>query len=117
MSIFAINSNNGFLVTGGQLNIVSDLDAVVINCQHAAQELRGEDPFRQGAGMPNLKKGGIWDGSPDVLTFEADLRGVLSVVNNVDSLSEFEATVVDNELDYSIKIHTPFGTETISGSV
>ena len=115
MSIFAINSDNGFLVTGGTINRLTGIEAVLVNCQHEAQVLRGEDPFDKNRGMPNFEE--IWAGQPNVLQFEFSLRNVLSVVKDVDSLSNFKADISSNVLDYEITINTPFGSDSISGSV
>lgn len=114
-TIFAIDGNNGFLKSGGTIKLVTQLEAVVINCQHEAQTLRGEDPYRQNKGMPNFKQ--IWNGTPDVLQFEFFLRQVLGAVADVERLSNFKASVVRGELSYSIDITTPFGTDTVSGSI
>lgn len=113
-TIFEINSDNGFLVKGGTINRVSGLAAVVINCQHEVQTIRGEDPFRKNKGMPNFQT--IWNGTPNVLQFEFFLRQTLLAVKNVDRVSNFQAEVVDNVLNYSIVIETPFGSDLITGS-
>lgn len=112
-TIFAIDSNNGFLISGGNATLVTGLDAVVINCQHEAQTLLGEDPFRQNKGMPNFQT--VWGGTPNVIEFEASLRSTLLAVADVDSLSNFSATIDGDNLNYSIEINTIFGTATITG--
>jgi hypothetical protein len=114
-TIFKINKKNGFLISGGNIKRVHGLDAVVINCQHEAQTLKGEDPFRQGKGMPNFTK--IWNGTPDLIQFEFHLRKVLLAVSNVDRVSNFEARMEGNKLIYSVLITTPFGSETVTGNI
>ena len=115
MSIFEIDSNNGFKVTGGTLNRVTGIDEVVINCEHEAQVLQGEDPFDQNRGMPNFKT--VWNGNPDIIQFEFHLRRVLLAVKNVTSVNNFIASISDNVLDYEITIVTPFGEATVTGSI
>ena len=114
MSIFSINENNGFLVIGGQLNIVTGLQAVIINCQHVAQTIKFENPFNIDEGLPNFET--VWDGNPNILQYELFLSRALIQVKDVDKLSDFNADISDNVLNYSIKIHTPFGVDTLSGT-
>ncbi len=115
MSIFEIDTNNGFKLTSGTINRVTGIDAVVINCQHEAQVIQGEDPFNQTRGMPNFDT--VWNGNPNLIQFEFNLRRVLLAVANVDSVSNFQSEIVDNVLSYDIDINTPFGTDTVSGSI
>lgn len=112
-TIFAIDENNGFLITDHQATLLTGIDAVVVNCQHVALTQRGENIYNVDEGLPNFET--VWNGNPDLIQFEFFLRQDLSLVQDVDSLSNFEGQVINGEVDYDIQINTAFGSTSLNG--
>ena len=110
---FAIDSDNGFLLSQNQIVLLEGVEAIAVNCTTEVQTLTGEDPYFQLKGMPNFQT--IWEGSPNVPDFETSLRDALLNINGVFNATNFIYDLNDNILTYSIEIQTFIGFTTIEG--
>ena len=115
MQVWAVNSNNDIYTTNGRLNISVGLQAVLQNCEHAAKALMREMIYAYDRGINVFDS--IWDGSPNVLSFEASVRAALNRVENVIAVEGFETELVNNTISYSATIRTTFGTGIVSGQL
>lgn len=116
MRLFAVNANNDIFATpGGRLAISEGLQAVLQNCEHAVQAQAMEMIYAVDRGVNSFDS--IWNGSPNVLQFEAFARRQLRRVQNVISVDGFDASVRNNTLSYQATIRTTFGTGEVSGQL
>lgn len=113
MRTFATTGTNDFLVSGRSLSLVSDLDAVLLVCRHAAQAILGEMVFAQEQGMPYFQT--VWVGAPTTAPFEAAFRERIAIVPGVTSIEELTTAQVGDTMQYTATIVTIYGTGTING--
>lgn len=113
MRTFAITADNDFLVTGRSLSFVSDLDAVLNVCAHAAKAILGEMIFEQEQGMPYFET--VWNGSPRTEPFEAAFRSRIAQIEGVTSIDDLTVEIVGDVMQYTATIATVYGTGQING--
>lgn len=112
--IFAVDkSNDLFINNDGHMAINRQLDAVIQACEHVAKAQLLEMVLNQERGVPNFET--IWNGSPNVIQFEAYLRRNLLSVKDVLEITALDITVRDNVLLYTAEIRTIYGTGVING--
>lgn len=112
---FSVNSSNDIHTVGGRLQIARDLQAILQTCQRAVKANFGEMILATDRGVNYFDD--LWNGSPNVVRFEAGARMQISRVVNVISIEEFNATIQNNETTYTATIRTTFGTGTINGVI
>lgn len=114
--LLAVNSNNDIFVTGSnRLAIVTDLDAVLQNCEHVMRAQLGEMIFARQRGIDYLNN--VFNGNPNFLIFESQARNAILSVSEVISISNFSAAIVNDRLEYSATIQTTFGVGAIDGNI
>ena len=70
---FAVDANNDLVIGGDdRLSIVSGLEAVLQNCEHAAKTILNEMVLAQGEGIPYFEA--VWIGVPNLAVWEASFR-------------------------------------------
>lgn len=110
----AVDSLNDLFIGGdGALAMVSDLEATLQACEHAAKTQLAEMIYAVDAGVPNFAT--VWNGSPNRSQFEAFMRRTLLAVQNVTEVSELSTSVANHVLSYRAVIKTIFGTGVING--
>lgn len=111
---FAVDDNNDlFLAAGGNLAIVSDLDAVLLVCAAVARTLLGEMVLAVDRGLPYFED--VFTGQPNAANFEAALRSALLAVDGVTQISSLTITQAENDLNYTAQIVTIYGPGVIDG--
>lgn len=110
--IWSVNADNDIFVTpAGRLAIGNDLQAVIQQCEHAIKAQTGEMIYAADRGVDTERS--LWDGSPNLLQFEAFARTALNRIPDVIRIESFESRLVGHTLQYSATIRTVFGTGTI----
>lgn len=111
--IWAVNENNDiFTRPGGRLAIAEDLQAVLQQCEHAVKAQTGEMIYARDRGINTDQS--LWDGSPNLLSFESFIRQALNRIPDVVLVEDFQAQLNENTLQYQATIRTVFGTGLIS---
>ena len=114
--VFSVNSRNDiFASEGGRLAISTNLQAVLQHCEHAAKAQANEMVLALDRGVNTFQS--VWDGSINVLQFEAFVRRQLLRVNGVVSIDEFDARAVSNTIQYTATIRTIYGTGVVSNQL
>lgn len=113
MRTFATTATNDFLVSGRTLVLVSDIEAVLLVCRHAAQAILGEMMFAKEQGMPYFQT--VWVGAPTTAPFEAAFRERISRVIGVVGIEELTTAQVGDKMQYSAVISTIYGTGVLNG--
>ena len=113
--IWSVNANNDiFTRPGGRLAIDTDLQAVLQLCEHAMKAQLNEMIYARNRGI-NYELH-IFDGSPNLLGFEADARRQLNRIPDVVSVASFDANLVGNTIEYTATIQTVFGIGSITNA-
>ena len=113
--IFQVNADNDIFATaGGRLAVAQDLQAVIQQCEHALKAQAGEMVYAVNRGVNALTR--VFTGSPNLLSYEASARRQLDRIPDVVAVENFQATLVNNTLDYSVTIRTVFGSGLVEGS-
>lgn len=113
MQCFARDDNNDLFISGRSLAIVSDLQAVLQVCEHAAKTILGEMVLAKDQGMPYFET--VWVGGPTTAPFEAAFRARIAQVEGVTAVQSLTAELVDNTMRYSAEIATIYGSGVING--
>jgi len=110
----AVDDLNDLFIGGdGALAVVSELEATLQACEHAAKTQLSEMIYAVDAGIPNFAT--VWNGSPNKSQFEAYLRRTLLAVENVTEVPELSTVIANHVLSYRAVIKTIFGTGVING--
>lgn len=110
----AVDTNNDIFVGGdGNLSIAVGIDAVMFACQQAVQTMLGEMVFAVDEGMPNFDA--VWNGSPNVIQFEAYLRRTILAVPDVTNVDSVTIDATGEALVYAAVIRTIYGVGAING--
>ena len=110
---FGVDGNNDLLIgSDDRLTVVSGLEAVLQNCEHAAKTLLDEMVLDQGEGLPYFEA--VWIGAPNLPVWEAAWRARILNVEGVLSIDALELTRANNALTYRATIATAFGTGTVT---
>jgi hypothetical protein len=111
---FAVDDNNDlYLGAGGNLAIVSDLDAVLLVCAAKARTRLGEMVLQVDGGLPYFED--VFTGQPNTANFETALRAALLSVDGVTQISSLTITQAGNALNYVAEIVTVYGPGVIDG--
>lgn len=111
---FATDANNDLVFGGdGRLVILTGLEAVLANCEHAAKTILNEMVLAQGEGLPYFQA--IWNGRPNVPVFEAAFRARISAVADVTGVQALTTRQVGDVFQYAATIRTIYGTGDING--
>lgn len=113
MRTFATTSRNDLAISGRSMRLVTDIDAVLLVCAHAAKAILGEMVFAQEQGMPYFET--VWVGAPRTAPFEAAFRQRIQQVEGVVRVEELETTREDDVMSYRAVITTVYGTGTLNG--
>ena len=106
---FQTNADNDIFTTpGGQIAIAEGLTAVLQHCEHAIQAQTAEMIYAHDRGVNTFTS--VWDGSPNLLAFEASARAQLERITDVVAVENFEAQLNGHTIAYQATIRTVFGT-------
>lgn len=112
---FAVDDQNDLYLAEGRLAIVTGLEAVKQNAEHAATTILNEMVLAQGEGIPLFEA--VWVGVPNIGLFEAALRARLLSVADVTGVVALVTSRDGNVLRYTATISTPYGNGLINGDV
>ena len=104
--------NDIFTRPGGRLAIVRGLDAVLQQCEHAIKAQAGEMIFDANRGVTTEQS--VFDGSVNLLSFEASARAALQRIPDVVEVVAFDSDFLNNTLTYQANIRTVFGEGVVS---
>jgi len=111
---FGIDENNDLVLGDDRnLSIVTNLQAVLNVCEHAAKAIRNEMIYAQGEGMPDFET--IWNGSPNPAAWEAAFRTRIRKVQDVTGIVSFTPRRDGDTWKYEAVISTVYGEGRISG--
>lgn len=115
-TVFAVNDNRDiFANSNGRLALLQDLQAVLQYAAHVVRARRGEMVYAATRGIDFIDN--AFAGAPNLLQFEAQVRAAITRIPEVRSVTDFEADVTGNVLQYSADIQTIFGSGSINGTV
>lgn len=110
---FAVDANNDLVIgADDRLSIVSGLDAVLQNCEHAAKTILNEMVLAQGEGIPYFEA--VWVGVPNLAVWEASFRARILAVADVLAVVTLRLGRAGDVLTYEATISTVYGTGDIS---
>lgn len=110
---FQVNENNDLFMASGTLTFASDIQAVLLICEHAAKTILGELVFATGQGLPYFET--VWTGNPTTAPFEAAFRLRIPQIEGVDSIEELTTEQVNGVMRYEAVINTIYGQGRING--
>ena len=113
MRTFASDANNDLFIAAGTVAIVTDKEAVLQVCAHAAKAVLGEMVFYPNLGMPYFET--VWVGNPSTAPFEAAFRARIMTIEGVAGIEELTTAQVGDSMTYTARIKTIYGTGTING--
>jgi len=114
MQMLAVDADNDlYLDASGSLARSAELAAVMQACAHAAKAQLGEMIYAADQGIPNFDI--VWNGSPNLLQFEAAMRTTLLAVAHVLEVKAFTVTVIGGKVVYSATIRTEYGEGLLNG--
>ena len=113
--VLSVNENNDIFTRGGRLVLEDGQQAVLQQCEHAIKAQLGEMIYAADRGVNTFDS--IWDGSPNLLSFEASARSQLDRIEDVITIERFNASLQGNTLTYQATIRTIFGPSAIEGDL
>ena len=113
MRTFGVDGNNDLFITGRNLTIVTDRQAVLEVCEHVAKTILGEMVFAKNQGMPYFET--VFVGGPSTAPFEAAFRTRILQVSGVVSIQSLQTEQVGDAMVYQAEIQTIYGVGAISG--
>lgn len=114
MKTLATNQLNDIYLGGdGNIALATDLAACVMSCKRACMVNLGELPYAQTRGTPFFQ---LMD-SKDISLLEMYLRRVLLTVPGVQAVQSIEFSVQGEEISYTARIITVYGTGTVTNGL
>lgn len=111
--IWATDANNDLVINpGGRLSILTDLQAVQQQARHVVQAQLNEMIYDRNRGIDY--EATLFNGTPNLLSFESQVRDALEQLPDVVSVLEFEADRVGNNLEYTLTLQTVFGNTNVT---
>jgi hypothetical protein len=109
-----VNENNDIFIGGnGSLSLSAGLVATLQAAQQAAQTQLAEMIYAVDQGIPNFAV--VWNGTPNVIQFEAYLRRTLLAVDGVTAIESLDVVAGGDALTYRAVITTIYGAGAING--
>ena len=112
--VFTVNDDNDIFTQGGRLVLSSGEQAVLQQCEHAIKAQLNEMIYASDRGVNTFDS--VWDGAPNLLSFESFARNQIDRIPDVVSIESFAAQLTDHTLTYQATIQTTFGTGSIQGA-
>lgn len=113
-SLFAVNSQNDIYATStNRLAIRRDINAVLQQCEHVVKTRFTEVYYDRTRGVDY--DGLVFTGSPNLPAYEADVRSLVTQIEDVRSITDFTYSVSNGRLEYVLTIATVYGEGSISG--
>lgn len=114
MQMLAVDADNDlYLDPAGSLARSTELAATMQACAHAAKAQMGEMIYAADQGIPNFDV--VWNGSPNLLQFEAAMRATLLTAPHVLEVKAFSAAIQGGKVVYSATIRTEYGEGVLNG--
>ena len=107
--IWATDANNDLTtLPGGRLSILEDLQAVRQQAEHVVKAQLNEMIYDRNRGIDYEST--LFNGTPNLLAFESQVRDAVERIPDVISVLEFEADRTGNEISYTMSLQTVFGS-------
>jgi len=104
--------NDMFLADNNNLAMVSNIDAVLQDCEHAMKAQFQEMIYAYNRGMPYMDT--VWQ-RKNFVQFEGFARSTLRRVNGVKKVLSFAVATNNDVLQYNAVIETIYGEGTFNG--
>ncbi len=115
MSTLAVNDDNDIYAVNGVLQFLpSGAEATSQTVKRRMQTYLGEVLYNVNEGVDYF--GTVFNGSPNVLTFESSARSNILDVQDVTGIESFTAEASNNVLTYTAEINTIYGTITVNNT-
>lgn len=111
MSTFLTGRNNDLVINGGQIGLVTDLEATLQLSRHYAQTLHGEMIHAMTDGVRMFDTA---FNKPRLALFANELRKRIMQVPDVVSVTDINVRISGENLVYSVTINTTYGTGEIN---
>lgn len=113
MRSFATDSNNDIFITGRNLTLCQNIEAVLCVARNAAQAILGEMVLAKDQGMPYFET--VWVGNPSAAPFEAAFRARVGAIDGVTEITSLETEQAGDVMRYAATITTIYGTGQVNG--
>ena len=113
--LFQVNDSNDIFARGGRVALANGQQAVLQHCEHAIKAQLGEMVYDYDRGVNTTLS--VWDGSPNLLSFEASARAQLERIPDVIAVEDFQTTLNGHTLTYQALIRTVFGDSQLLGDL
>ena len=110
MSTFLAGRNNDLIINGGQIGLVTGLDATLQLSRHYAQTLHGEMIHAMTDGVRMFDTA---FNKPRLALFANELRKRIMQVPDVVSVTDINVRISGENLVYSVTINTTYGSGVI----
>jgi hypothetical protein len=110
MSTFLTGKNNDLVINGGQIGLVTDLEATLQLSKHYAQTLYGEMIHAMTDGVRMFDTA---FNKPRLALFRNELRKRIMQVPDVISVTDIDVRISGENLVYSVTINTTYGVGVI----
>lgn len=108
----AIDANGDMFLTGGNVTMLTNADAIGQDCITAMRAQLGEMQYAMQSGMPYFKTA---FNTFTPIAFASAGKKVIRAVQGVVDVTQFNVQLIDNVLNYTATIETIFGQTFING--
>ena len=114
MKTLSVGKNNDIVVENGQLQVVTDREAVGMVCLNNIRTNRGELLLNTKFGIPYFDV--LFGCTPNLDKFKIGLQQCIMAVDGVDSINSIEfSNTQQSILNYEISINSKYGEVKING--
>jgi hypothetical protein len=103
------------VILGGAIQIVTNINSVLQNCDNAMRQQLGELQYDQTKGIEYF--GNVFNGTPNYQLFRFQAIQQLEAVDGVVRVLSFSYTAQGGLLSYSAEIQTDYGVGNVNGNV
>lgn len=107
------DSNDIFIGPGGNLVMLSGIEAVEAACATATKAQLREMVLATTSGIPNFQA--LWTGTPEYSLWRSYVLRTLQNVPGVEQVTSLTLSVQGNTVSYTADITTQFGQGTVNG--
>lgn len=104
--------NDLYIGADGSLALARELNAAMNTCEQFARASRNEMIHKMDLGMPFWPV--VFGESANLAQFESAFRARMREIPEVIGVTQFNARIVDNELQYEATIETIYGTGAVT---
>ena len=113
LKVIKNDENRDVVIKSGRFVFIYDLEAAAQVIDNTIRVQLGEYQYSQTTGVDYLNNAFL--GNPNYQRFEAQVRSQVLNLSFVEKVSNFEYTLTESILTYSMTVQTIYGTTSISG--